>query len=112
MSYIGRLPLGEPDARLLRVLREQYPGERFDEHNISVDAPRSPELLRALNFLGVRVNRRRRSLSYRSHATLAEWLKRVEGWRANELRLVKDRIGWSNIEAVGLAPTGCTGTAG
>jgi hypothetical protein len=112
MSYIGKPPLGEPDAKLLRVLRERYPGEQFDEHNIAVDAPLAPELLQALDFLGVKVNRRRRALNYPSHELVEQWLARVEGWRVDGLRLVKDRIGWSHIESVGLAPTGCTGPAG
>jgi hypothetical protein len=106
MSHISKPPLGEPDAQLLRALQARYPGERFDECNISVDAPRSPELLRALDFLSVRINRRQRSLSYASHRVVEQWLVRAEGRPANGLSLAKDARGWSHIVSVGMAPTG------
>jgi hypothetical protein len=109
MGHIGRPPPGEVDGRLLRALRERYRTDNFDEHNISVDAPRSPELLRALAFLGVKVDRRHRALSYPSHAVVADWLDRVEGWRANGLYLAKDRRGWNRIEVVGAGAMGPAG---
>jgi hypothetical protein len=97
MSFIGKTPLGERDAKLLRALRERYSTETFDEHHISVDAPRSPEMLAALSFLRVTVDRRRRSLSYSSHAAVAEWLDRVEGQAVDGLVLTRSPIGWYRV---------------
>jgi hypothetical protein len=92
---------------LLRALRERYPDGHFDEHNVAVDAPKSPEFLDALSFLDVKVDLRRRALSFRSHEAIAGWLKRVEGCRADGLGLylTKDRIGWARV----VGPTGCAG---
>ena len=112
MAFDGKPPLGKADARLLKVLRARYGTDTFDECHVSIHAPGDPQLLRALGFLGVKVNRARRSLNYTSHEVVARWLKRVEGQRADGLYLSKDGIGWFSIQAVGLAPTGCTGPAG
>jgi hypothetical protein len=112
VSPVNRPALDDCDAVLLRALRERYRADNFDEHHVSVDAPQSPELLNALSFLGVKVNRRHRALSYPSHALVARWLDRVEGLPVAGLRLAKDRIGWARVEAVGLGATGCTGAAG
>jgi hypothetical protein len=107
MGHDARPPLGDRDATLLRALRERYPEGHFDEHNVAVDAPKSAELLRALDFLDAKVNRRRRALSRRSAEILAGWLDRVEGLPVDGLHLAKDRRGWSRVEAVG-----CTRAAG
>jgi hypothetical protein len=67
-------PLGEFDARLLRELRRRWPGEHFDEVNIATSAPTAPDLLGALDFLDVKLDRRRRALSHASYQRVADWL--------------------------------------
>jgi hypothetical protein len=94
-----REPLGEVDARLLRALREQYPDGHFDDVNIAIDAPRSPDLLRALDFLSpLAIDRRRRSLSNRSREAVERWIENVEGSTVDGLYLRRDRIGWCSVE--------------
>jgi hypothetical protein len=106
-SRIGKEPLGGPDARLLRALSAQYPTGRFDECSIAIDAPRLPELLHALEFLNAaRVNRRRRSLDYRSHNLLARWFDKVEDRPAGGFLLTRGRRGWCYVSPVAVGPTG------
>jgi hypothetical protein len=102
VSYVGRAPLGELDAALLRALHEQYPdGEHFDEINISIDAWRRPELLAALAFLDPKIDRRRRALTRGSTAAVQRWIDRTEGRPLDGLYLRRDRVGWSYVEVVG-----------
>jgi hypothetical protein len=106
MGHISKPPLGEADARLLRELRKRYPGDdNFDEINVATAAPSAPDLLDALNFLGVKVDRRHRALSHRSRDAVEEWIKQVEGRPADGLVLRRDKIGWCSV-------VGATGPAG
>jgi hypothetical protein len=100
--------LGEIDVALLKALREQYPSGHFDEVNVGIDAATSPELLRALDFLAPKIDRRRRALSFSSKETVARWLDRVEGRPIGGLSLDRDRRGWCYV----VGATGCTGAAG
>jgi hypothetical protein len=109
VGHIGKPPLGEVDARLLRALCERYPDGHFDEHNIAVDAPGSPDLLDALDFLEAKIDRRRRALSHRSHEVLARWLDQIEGRPVDGFLLRRDRIGWCQVERHVIGPTGPAG---
>jgi hypothetical protein len=42
---------------------------------------------------------------------VADWLERAKNWRCDELRLVKDAIGWSRVQVDRhvVSPTGCAG---
>jgi hypothetical protein len=102
------LELDELDAQLLRELRRRWPTDVFDEINISTAAPSSPQLLDALAFLGVRINRRRRSLTEQSVAVVEQWIKRVDRVPIAGLQLKRDCVGWCEIKGV----TGATGPAG
>jgi hypothetical protein len=103
---------GEPHARLLRVLREQYRDDQFDEVNISIDAVRNCELLAALGFLEPTVDRRRRALSRRSAAAIEKWINRVADRVFGGLYLHRDSRGWSYVDPIAtVAPTGMTGCA-
>jgi hypothetical protein len=107
VTPVDKPPLGDRDAILLKALREQYPTGHFDECNIAIDAPGSPDLLGALAFLDVKVDARRRALGPRSHEVVVGWLDRVEGLPVDGLLLKKDPIGWCRVQGV----TGATGCA-
>jgi hypothetical protein len=93
---------GEHDARLLQALSARYADSHFDQHNISVDAFQSPVLLNALRFLGgIKLNRRLRTLDYRSHDIIERWFDRIDGCRIDGVMLVRDRVGWCHVVAAG-----------
>lgn len=89
-------------AELLRVLLDTFGEDRFDEINISVEAPYRPRLLAALHFLGPGITRRRgaRSLTLSCQDRVARWLRNVADREIDGLVVRRDGIGWSEVHKV------------
>jgi hypothetical protein len=93
---------GEQAEQLLGNMGALWPGEYFDEVNISVAAPDQPNLKVALQPFGVRF---RNSLAGESLTIPCQW--RVGGWlvenagrQFGRFRLDRDLMGWCTVAAV------------
>lgn len=105
MARFGPVGVGDgASAELLRALAARWPLDRFDEINIAVEAPYNPRMKRALAFLGpVRVTQGGggRVLSARNMRDVTRWILTIAGRDIDGLMLVRDPIGWCEIETVG-----------
>ncbi len=79
------------------------PGDRFDEFNVRITAPRTPALMAALAPLGVKLGYRilrKAALRPQDERNIAEWLKAHAGHEFGGLRLVRERSGWCEFVSV------------
>lgn len=100
----GPYQCSEADSgRLLWALLARWPHDQFDELNVAIDAPHSPQLMAALSFMQPRVRRRHRMrmLSKENQGDVWRWLITVAGRDINGLRLERNLIGWCEVAIAG-----------
>jgi len=92
----------EQSAALLAALYAQWPDIHFDETNIAMAAPRSPDLLAALGFLNPKTRKvlNRPTLTAATERAVVIWFVSVAGREIGGLMLRRDRIGWCDVVKV------------
>jgi hypothetical protein len=95
MSFIStRIVATEFDAALLRDLANEFPGQIFDEYNIST----TERLMSALSAAGLRPKKTRYGyLTPGSNKRIAAWLRAVNGRDLDGLCLMRHACGWCRV---------------
>ena len=101
----GQLKSSEADSfALFSALWHCWPTDKFDEDDIAWEAPRDPQLWRALAAVigPLRARRRygRMSLSNNNKQDALRWILSTVGKEIGGLRLVRDPIGWCDVVIV------------
>lgn len=105
IAKYSRYPCGDGDSgQLLWALLAQWPHDQFDELNVAIDAPRSPQLMAALRFMRPKIQRQRGTvwmLSSETERDVLRWILGVAGREVGRLRLDRTPAGWCTVEVAG-----------